>query len=110
MQLELKPLRELIAIVHTLHNGALYLAGAYPWNPDTLGVIYVGANTVRKGTRLEDIYPTFLEQYELTFVIESAALYSVVWNAKNQKPAATISEIVAAFNHYYKYDAFMTIE
>ncbi len=59
---------------------------------------------------LEDVDPEFVEKNYLTHIIESAALEDVIINAHLQKPYVTLSEIVAAFNHYFRYDGFMTLE
>jgi hypothetical protein len=106
MEFKLKPFFELIPEAHITPYGMLYLQGDWPWTANTLGIIYEG----ERGVNLEDIDPEFVEKNFLTRVIGSDALEDVILNAHLQKPYVTLSEIVAAFNHYFKYDGFMTLE
>lgn len=106
MELKLKTLGELISIIHTLPNGTLYLSGNHPWGIDTLGIVYLG----ERGVDLEDVYPEFVKQNQLTPVNESASLEDVILNAKLQKPDVSILEVVDAFNHYHKYDGFKNFD
>jgi hypothetical protein len=89
MELKLKTLGELISIAHTLPNGILYLSGSYPWNIDTLGIVY----SSEKGVTLEDVNPELIKQNHLTPINESSSLEDVVLNARLQKPDVSVLEL-----------------
>lgn len=53
--------------------------------------------------------PQFAKDHGLKQAVPVTTLQDIVLNAFEQKPDATMSDLFAAFDHYYRNDAFIEI-
>ena len=56
----------------------------------------------------EEVYPDYVEQNELELFFYGDQFMDVLRSALNQKPSATVDELISALNYYLENDAFIT--
>lgn len=58
----------------------------------------------------EEIYPDYVEKNELELFFYGDQFLDVLKSALNQKPNATIDELISGLNYYLSNDAFITFQ
>jgi hypothetical protein len=105
--LKLIPLSEILLEVTDSDGGCIYLQGSYPWNLETLGLIYI---TDRYGEKtLETEAPQFCQLHRLECVMNVYEAQDVIYNSKAQKQGLLMQELLACFNHYSQYGGYLRL-
>jgi hypothetical protein len=87
----------------TSQDDAIYLRKSqYPWHKDSNCLIF---NLAQLTNIAED--PLTAKQYEMTYILTVEQMYGIIYNANLQLGKANMDELVKAFNHYYRNDAFI---
>lgn len=81
---------------------ALYVEPKEQWDAHTRAAV-LDPNE----TEDPDEEPEFAKQNGLRYALEIGAVKEIVDNAREQRPSATVDELLAAFNYYYDRDAFI---
>lgn len=56
----------------------------------------------------DEVYPDYVEQNELELFFYGDQFMDVLRSALNQKPNATVDELISGLNYYLENDAFIT--
>jgi hypothetical protein len=83
-------------------NSALYLPRGSEWSYDTPATV-LDPNDCED----EEEDPPFARVNQLKYALDIATVQSVVANARMQLPNPTDHDLLCAFDHYHRHDAFI---
>ncbi len=106
-KLSLKPLSDLLQEVYNAPPGDIYLQGSYPWNKDSLGILFYTDGFGEPLLRPEN--PEWLQENNLQRVMQIGRAEDAMSNAFAQKEDISIDEAVACFNFHYANDGYLDL-
>jgi hypothetical protein len=86
-------------------NEALFLPKSKNWALESRAAVW-DADDCEEG---EDV-PQIAASNDLVYVLGIGAVQDIVSNAKQQKPAVTLDDLMKAFVFYHKNDAFISLQ